>query len=417
VSQRPDSAARDVASANASYLISSGLDAAVPIVEAIGDAMVKRFGAFILLDIGELEHDRLLTEDAPYLPPFEITVSTVGETAAHAAVSAFTKAVEGIEVKCRSPRLRKMHSSNDPCARLAALVTDYPCITVRFAPIYRLPESKGIYPELRQRLIANMFDAGLQAVAAFVEATGSFALSTHRALGRQAFVDAVSRADRSINEIAANFDFLLAVTPINADAAWSEFKASRFRRAPRFRYRPLTIQVDVEKQKLFSIAFDGFEDPVLFDLYREKQQELDLQLAMLSARETPRFVDIGRALYGAVEPTLLNEAKEILAKTEKMGAGDGLGGSADCYFVKREADSMIQSYQTQYAGFDATVKLRDDPPAGLMVSGACLLISRSTKMARRRVEPLQPRSRGPPADLFQRFRPKAAFISIGSRRL
>ena len=42
----------------------------------------------------------------------------------------------------------------------------------------------------------------------------------------------------------------------------------------------------------------------------------------------------------------------------------------------------------RHAGFKAAVKLRDDLPAGLMVSGPCLFISRSTKMSRRRVEAL-----------------------------
>ena len=58
-------------------------------------------------------------------------------------------------------------------------------------------------------------------------------------------------------------------------------------RAPKFLYRPLTVEVDAEKRKLFSVAFDGFEDPVLLDLYREKQQELDLQLSMLTAAKRP----------------------------------------------------------------------------------------------------------------------------------
>ena len=49
---------------------------------------------------------------------------------------------------------------------------------------------------------------------------------------------------------------------------------------------------------------------------------------------------------------------------------------------------MIEAYRRRYSGFEATVDLRDDLPAGLMVSGDCLLISRSTRMARRRIEAL-----------------------------
>ena len=348
--------------------------------------MTKRFGAFMLLDIGELERDRM-SEDAPYLPPFEVILAAPPEPSAQAALSALAAAMEGVDAKFRTPRIERL--VGDPHAKLARLLPKFPCVTLRFAPIYRVPESDAIYPELRERLIANIVDAGLQAIAAFVTATKAMALSTHRSLGRRAFVDAVSRADKAMDEIATSFDFLLAVTPINADAAWQEFKAGGFAKAPRFLYRPLTVQVDVQKKALFSIGLDHFEDPVLLDLYREKQQELDLQLSMLAARETPRFLEFSRVLYGPVEPSLLEAANDILARTaRKRGrtrpADDDVGSA----FVERKALAMIKSYAGERCDFAATVELRDDLPAGLMVSGGRLLISRSTVMSRGRVEAL-----------------------------
>jgi hypothetical protein len=297
---RNDLAAREVTSANASYLITTDLNAAVLVIEAIGAAMVARFGAFLVLDIGELERDRFLSEDAPYLPPFEIILSATDHLGARAALAAFGIAVEIEEARTRAPHLEKRCSHDDPNARLSTLVDRHPCLTLRFAPVYRVPESEDIYPDLLQRIVAKIFDAGLHAIAAFLKSTGVMHLPTHRALGRQAFIDVVRRADRSIADVSASFDFLLAVTPINADAAWREFEASRFECTPELLYRPLTLQANVEKRKLFSIDFDHFEDPVLFALYSEKQQELDLQLSMLSARDTPRFVEISR---GSLRPS------------------------------------------------------------------------------------------------------------------
>lgn len=382
-------AALDVASANASYLIAPDLDSAVFMVEAVGAAMTKRFGAFLVLDVGELAQDRLLSEDAPYLPPFEITLSATDEPETLVARDGFASAVEAVVAKFRSPRVAKLPMVDDKNARLAATISESPCLTIRFAPIYRIPESENIYPDLRERVVANIFDAGLQAVAAFLKSTKTLEFPTHRALGRRAFVDAVGRADRAIDDIASTFDFLLAVTPINSDAAWQEFKAEGFQRAPRLLYRPLTVQVDVEKKKLFSIAFDHFEDPVLSHLYREKQQELDHQLSMLAARETPRFVELGRALYGRVEPELLDTAKKILASTrQNRQALEPDGGSADCYDVEHAALEMIGNYHSEHPDFKATVELRDDLPAGLMVSGSRLLISRSTSMAQARLTAL-----------------------------
>lgn len=389
---RGGDAALDITSANASYLIAPDLDFAVAAVEVIAGAMTERFTAFVVLDVGELAQDRLLSDDAPYLLPFEITLSGTDQPETHAALDGFASAVGSIEAKFRSPRVDRRRAVDDPHALLAARLRGFPCVTVRFAPIYRVPGSENTYPDLRDRVVANIFDAGLQAIAAFLKAAGIFKLPTHRALGRRAFVDAVERADRCIDEIAATFDFLLAVTPINADAAWHDFKANGFQRPPQFLYRPLTVQVNVEKKKLFSIAFDRFEDPVLFNLYREKQQELDLQLSMLFARETPRFMEFSRVLYGRVEPGLLHAAKDILAKTAGPGGeiagGGGRAGSVDCYVIERAARTMIEMYRRQYSGFEATVELRDDLPAGLLVSGGRLLISRSTSMTRRRLTAL-----------------------------
>ena len=390
LSRRKAPAARDVASANAAYLIVRKLSTAAAVIAVVGAAMREKFGSFVLLDIGELDRD-LLAEDAAYLPPFEMTLSASEEPAAQKARAAFAGAVEGVDAAFRSPRLDKLGLQDDPHAKLARLVPGYAFVTVRFAPIYRVPGSDGMYPDLRERLVANIFDAGLQAVAAFVRDTGSMAPSTHRALGRQVFIDAVRRADRAVDEVAQSFDFLLAVTPINAGDAWEQFKESGFQRAPRLLYRPLTVQVDAQKKALFSVALEHFEDPVLSGLYREKQQELDLQLSLLAARETPRFIELGRALYGPVEPALLKAAEQILAETARAAskrAAPGERDEVDSAFVERKAQSMIDAYASHNDAFAARVELRDDLPSGLMVSGGKLMISRSTQMARGRVEAL-----------------------------
>jgi uncharacterized protein (TIGR02421 family) len=385
IARRRELAARGVVSANASYLIARNLRSAAAIATAVATEMEKRFGAFILLDIGELERDRL-NQDAPYLPPFEVILSAPQDASAQAALAVLAAAMEAVDTRFRMPAIERL--VNNPQGKLARLVPKFPCITVRFAPIYRVPESEAIYPELRDRLIVNVVDAGLQAIGAFVKATKAMALSTHRSLGRRVFVNAVSRADKAMDEIATSFDFLLAVTPINADAAWQEFRNDGFAKPPRFLYRPLTVQVDVQKRALFSIGLDHFEDPVLLDLYREKQQELDLQLSMLTARETPRFLELSRALYGSVEPSLLKVADDILARTASKRVGQGNRDDVGFAFVERKAQSMIKSYAGRDADFAATVELRDDLPAGLMVSNGRLLISRSTVMSRSRVEAL-----------------------------
>jgi uncharacterized protein (TIGR02421 family) len=381
-----------IAQANASYLIADDAKSARTIINAIAPILREKFGAFFILDVGELEDDRPIADDAPFLKAFEVCVWATRDAAARHAAKILSKAIGQSEARFRRPRVEMQAS---PISRnLEAIAQESGCsaISVRFAPIYRQPDG-GIYPELRDHLIATMFDAGLRACATFIECAQVFDVPTHRSLGRKAFVDAVSRVDRAIDEVAASFDFLLAVTPINAEAAFATFRSSNCQREPAFLYRPLAIQVEATKQTLFSISFDHMEDPVLYELYREKQRELDLQLSIIGARQTSRFKDLGRVLYGPVHASLLTEAETILLALRNVHSGGDRDVTrelpqADGLSVARSAAAMIEVYREQYDPFDASVELRDDLPSGLMVTGPRLLVSTSTSMDQSRVAPL-----------------------------
>ncbi len=380
-------AARDITSSNASYLIASSLSEAAPIVQAVGAEMMKHFGAFIVLDIGELEHDIRLADDSPFLPHYEVAVSATSEPQTQNARKAFIKAICDAEVRFRTPRITRPEPKQDPVLRLQEADVPFPCVGVRFAPIYRQPESGSDYPGLRETMIADLFDAGLRAFAAFAADTETLRITTHRALGRKAFVDAVRRADRSIDEIAQSFDFLLSVTPINARQAFDEFQQSDFQYAPHFLYRPLGVDVEEQKRKLYSVAFDHLEDPVLYHLYREKQQEIDLQLTMLAHMHRRQYTDFGRALYGSVEPELLTLASDVLAHC-RMPVDEGEIPLVGCYEVVQKSREMVDAYHHEEPSFRARVEIRDDLPPGLMVTGEKLLISRHTVMEQRRVDAL-----------------------------
>jgi uncharacterized protein (TIGR02421 family) len=130
------------------------------------------------------------------------------------------------------------------------------------------------------------------------------------------------------------------------------------------------------------------EDPVLSTLFRGKQQELDLQLSMIAARETKAFVELGRALYGKVEPDLLVQAQAILAETAARSAVTPESDFLNCHGVHDAAATMIRAYRTTNPLFDARIEIRNDVPAGLMVVGDRLLIARDTRVSRARLPAL-----------------------------
>lgn len=378
--------ARDVVMANASYLLVANLSDAVKVIRLVGASMAERFGAFLVIDVGELANDGL-AKDAPYLAPFTVTASAPANKSTQEALSALISGIQTADARYRTPLIDRLKLADDTQASLARKLPAFPVVTLRFAPIHKVPQSNEVYPELRDRLVANVFDAVLQSVADFTRKETCLEPASHRALGRRVFVDAVQRADRAIDDIAGRFDFLLSVTPINSEDAWAEFKSLNFERVPHFLYRPLAFNIGESKKALFSINLERFEDPVLTTLYREKQTELDLQLSMLAARGARQFVDLGRALYRPIEPRLSQAAHDILQTTAGLPS-DGDADTVDYRFLERRAQTMIDRYSAQSKGFAASVAVRDDLPAGMMVSNGKLLISRHTSMSKARVEAL-----------------------------
>ncbi|GAA4133201.1 flavohemoglobin expression-modulating QEGLA motif protein [Aminobacter aganoensis] len=341
--------------------------------------MFRQCGAFLIIDIGELSIDRFLTDDAPFLPPFEIALATGNTAQEKAALKRFAAAAAEREVKYRTPRVCDLNLAEWQGPQLSDVLGKIPCLIVRFAPIYRMTGDNGVYPALRDLVVSNIVDSTLQAVSAFLQASKLPSPTTHRSLGRRVFIEAVARADRDIDKVASAFDFLLAVTPINSEQGYLEFEANGFQRMPTLLYRPLPFDVSAEKRKLYSVSLDHLEDPLLAGLLCEKQQELDLQLSMLASRETSRFAELGRALYGNVEPDLAVRAGRILnnvAVAKRKAGAKSLSADA----VAAAAREMIARYSAACPDFKASVEIRADLPAGLLVSRNRLLVSRNTSV-------------------------------------
>ena len=132
-------------------------------------------------------------------------------------------------------------------------------------------------------------DALLRTACAYLDDSSGRAPDHYRSLGRSAFLKAALNADAKLGRIASSFDFLLSVSPINTTAALEKFVADGEQVMPSFRYRPLTVDPDAVKRRLYRLDFSRLEDPLLERLFTDKRHEIDAQLTMLATRNTPSF--------------------------------------------------------------------------------------------------------------------------------
>lgn len=245
----------------------------------------------------------------------------------------------------------------------------------------------ALYPRVLDGLRAPFGDALRAAVFCFC-ADNDIHLSDQRAisLAPKRFEKAAAECDREILEICAAFELLMLVTPVNAETAWREFEKGGYERAPVFYYRPLPFDPAELKRRLFSVRLERIRDPVVKYLFEEKRLELDQQISLLRDRGSPEFLYGSLQLFGGVEPELLELAEQILHACP--GRVDGgpreVQAEAFCAALDRELDW----YRERNVEFEPVVEIRDDIPAGLMVSDGCVYVSAVLCLPAARVDPL-----------------------------
>jgi uncharacterized protein (TIGR02421 family) len=193
--------------------------------------------------------------------------------------------------------------------------------------------------------------------------------------------------DHQLAAIGRSFDLLLQATPVNAEAAWREFRRSRFGEPPVFYYRPLTLDPLLLKRQLYAIPMERMQDPTLAFLFRQKQDELDRQITLLSDVDSPRFLQESLQIYGGVSDWLLAQATDLLEHVS-ASRDDSVRKQFTADEFAARARIEFEYYRCQCPAFQATATVREDLFTGLMVSADQLLIGGHLKIPRTRVDAL-----------------------------
>ncbi|MBW3599494.1 MAG: flavohemoglobin expression-modulating QEGLA motif protein [Planctomycetes bacterium] len=293
------------------------------------------------------------------------------------------------ETKCGEvapPNLPPLFSA-DEARRLKTQV-----LGLEISPVFRDPRTGAVYPLVLRELRPQVSRALKRTACAFAGVDSADPPEHFEALGRRALVRAVGASDRLLSKVAQAFDFLLMVTPVNAEQAWQEFQGNDFEHEPDFYYRPLPVDPDLLKRKLFNVPLENIEDPTLAYLLRKKQHELDGQITMLRERGSRRFLLTGLQVYGEVDDELLRLARrileELLPRDATTDTESDAGGAVDARQFAARAQQEIDAYREIDSSFQAMVELTDEIPSGLMVARNRLLVSEEFHTTEDRVEAL-----------------------------
>jgi uncharacterized protein (TIGR02421 family) len=189
--------------------------------------------------------------------------------------------------------------------------------------------------------------------------------------------------DRELADIALGYRFLLDVTPVDLIGVRRRFVDDG--EPPEFSYRPLEDDVAVVADRLAKVATQTVEDATLSHLVRAKQREVALQLEMLRCRGSTDFLPLSMELYGAVSPSLLAAAEQLLDEIE-VPPQDGQQ-ALDAVTFARRVEAELDHYRAVFPEIEVRVDVRDDG-TGVLFTNGDLLIASTARVPISRVDAL-----------------------------
>ena len=394
-----DAGTERLVTSEASYLTASATARVRPglpeLVRAIVRTTADQFGAFLLIELWADRGDEEATvpEGTLRKPRFRIFCPKDPEPGEF--LDRFEEILSGIRIRGQTAHVEVVEGMRGWPARFAPLLpvsdaAELGCsvLGLQVAPVYRSAAGGEVHPLVLRDLRRTLSRALRRVFHEFATSRTTHRPRHHYVLGRRAVVKAVWEADLRLAAVSNSFDFLLQVTPVNTDRAWRRFRSNRFERDPVFHYRPLPVTPGILKRQLYAPFIERIEDPALLQIFREKQDELDRQITMLSDINTKRFVHGSILLYGAVDGKTLRAAEQLLDRLPSRTRDDSREGHLDAASFAQRARLEIDRYRSVWDGVQSAVHLRNDVPSGLMVSHGSLLVGRQTRIPTTRVEAL-----------------------------
>jgi uncharacterized protein (TIGR02421 family) len=377
---RPDSTA-ELITGEASYLTVRGdLEQARDIVQALSEAGTAETGSFLVLELwaGPEDSTRFVVH-----APARLAATTV-----EALRSGLERLADSpLRTRCEVNFTDARHPPDLPELLNAQECWESGCLLIglEVPPLYRGPHGEK-YPVFRRRMRALLSPVLRQTAFDFARVQTRVGVESYRALGPRSFGTEVFRVDEQLAEIEGSYDMLLTISPMNSGDEWRRFRAAQYDRTPDFNYRLLPFDPDLLKRRLFNLELDDIADPAMAFLLRDKRDELDRQITMLSERNTADFLYSSMRLYGAVDDMLLDIAREVLASVAVPVHEDDDDTVGAEEFARR-ARAEIDTYRESFPDMAADVQVRPDL-TGLLVSRGNLLIGDSLRLRPHRVEAL-----------------------------
>ncbi len=351
----------------------------IEIIHALANALADKFKGFLLF---EFWHTFAIT-DAVFT--IHVSQKSAKEVANKLNEELSSMQIEGLHITSKVNHGKTAVTPKEMLPLMDIAEANKSAITLvglEISPVYLNLKTGAEYPLLLRALLMQFSKAVQKSFFEFVRFHSSYNASHFQMLGSTKLDEKVFEIDDKLSNMSNLFDFLLLVTPLNTDDAWTEFEQSNFSKKPVFHYRPLSIDPELIKRQIYNLPIEDISDPTLAFLFRDKRKEVDRMLNMLSDREKPDFLQSSLQVYGPVEDDLLAIAKAILVTVDDSQISPSKNKLDATAFAKM-AEDELKWMQLQNPAISTAVRIRDDIN-GILVSRGTLNINKNFTISAQR---------------------------------
>ena len=395
---RIDNGTQKLLFGEASYVTASGSATFYPsihkLIKRIADTQVKYFGRMLIVELWtSFEDDESKNKDVTKTKPL-FTIHATPNKDIHSIAEEFESSLKHIKMHHKNvdavikevssispPGLKPLFTLNE----LKKFDIDY--IGLEIKPIFRNNESGSLYPLILRMLHRSLARVLKQNFFKYSKHYTQLKAPHFLSMGRRAVVKSLWEIDDKLADVSNSFSMLLAITPINTEAAFSAFKRSKYQIVPKFKYSPVPVDPSLLKRALHNIPLEKIEDPVLSFIFREQVDDIDRRLTLLTDRNTSKFIYGSMQIFGGVKDWIFDISLELLRTLPRRIGKDLKAGTVTADEFAEFAKEEIQYYKNLDENFNASIEIKSNLN-GLMVSKGNLFIGRNAHIPRSRVKAL-----------------------------
>ncbi len=376
-----DPGIEELVGAQTAYIRTSGSSDHLPalrdLLATVAAAVTKKSKAFLIIEIWAA--DRAINADtfkamcpANNLPS---TAAVLEQGLNELAVHVQGAKAELVDTALRHPPGLPPIFRVDELKKLGVIT-----IGLEVPPLYW--SADGQYSRLAMRTIrGRLTDVIKRTVFDFIRVQTPLDFPHYLTLGRTNITRSALNIDHRLARIGASFDVLLNVSPVNTEQAWQAFENGGGEKPPDFHYRLIPVDPEIAKRQLFQLRIGEVEDNTLEFIFRDKRNELETQLTLLTDRGTKQFVYSSLRLHGAVEAPLLKKAHQVIEAVANWP--EASGERLDAWGFEALVREELDHYHAHFAHLKLTARVRNDVD-GVLVSKGQVHIGETFTVARSR---------------------------------